>query len=761
MKEVRRELPIFYDASKRRWKRVKFWTVGILLALIALIAVESYRVGSFSDIAYTPDATVDAQKLADEMARTNVPVIGEGPLVRVLQIEGHSARAVYTEDESRKLSTDELSDIGPYRYVIERYGASGNNKRLVLTFDDGPDAAYTPELLDLLSKESVPVTFFVLGNNVVKHPELIERMVREGHGVANHSFTHVDLETAQPTVAEQELNLTRRAIRATSGYDTTLVRPPYVGVGDQSLRNSIHGIVQSQKLGQTVAIYDFDTNDWQHPNGDGSKIPLPPLDGKDHVLLLHDSGGDRRATISYVERLIQEARSKGYTFAAMHSLYPNEKQYFAKAEPSSEDVITVSAVSALTQWPLRITWTLFIMTVLFVFVGLVLYVIFAAVQVRRTRSHTELAESDFAPAVGIIVPAYNEQRVLRKCIKNLQASTYPNIRIIIVDDGSTDGTWSLAKRLARKYPNTKAYRQENAGKAAAINYGIKRTWSPIIVGIDADTMFLPDTVDRLVRHFKDPRVGAVAGMVEVGNLENLLARCQALEYATSISLERTAQAYMRSIMVVPGACGAWRRKAIIDAGKCSSMTLAEDFDLTVAVHTAGYQVIQDNTAISVTEAPSNLRSFARQRFRWAFGNAQVYWKYRGLLFARERTWFNTLVLPLAITSTLGPIVFLPLVGWIAVQNILSGDYLVMTAFLLLLLFFQFVRAMIALRLGGHSMQHLWYVPVSYVLYAPLRIYLLYGTLLKAFRGDAVGWNKFARTGAVTMKPRKRLVASRT
>jgi len=751
--EQKTELPIFFDVTGRRWRRFKIWAAFIFITIVALTTWEAYRVASFDDFKRVPEAATSASQLADSLSHINVPVIGEGPLVRLVKVENRTTvREVFRNSLPRHLGQDDRVIVGKHDYAIERYGVT-HGKRIIMTFDDGPDVIYTNQLLNLLSQEAVPATFFVVGRSVVQHPDIIQRMVREGHGIANHSFTHANLEVIPPAIAEQEVNLTKRTMRAVSGYDSSFFRPPYVGVDDQSLRNSLHGIVVAQKLGYTLALYDYDTKDWQQ-HIEGAAIPMPPFDGRDHVMLMHDGGGDRSATITYVQRLIQEARRHGYSFAAMHSLYPGEKSYFQPMAPSPEDEVTVTAMQAILIWPLQVTFALFSVTVLFVFIGLGLYVVLAIVQKKRTKEYAVLKKSDFSPAVTVVVPAYNEEKVLKSCIVGLRKSAYSNLKIYIVDDGSTDKTWRIARRLEKKYDNVRAFRQENAGKAAAINLAIKRTWSPVIIGVDADTVFLPDTIDRLVRHFKDPSIGAVAGMVQVGNCSNLLTRCQFLEYSTSISLERTAQAYLNAIMVVPGACGAWRRKAIVSAGRYSSVTLAEDCDLTIGIHAAGYKVVQDNTAISMTEAPTDIRSFARQRFRWAFGNAQVYWKYKSLLVHRKRDWLNTFVLPLAIVSTIGPVLFLPLLGVITLQNILHGQYAVLLIFSALSLVFQLVRAFVALRLGNERLSFVWIVPVARLLYGPLRVYLLYGTLLKAFQGEPVGWNKFARVGAALHASRR-------
>ena len=141
----------------------------------------------------------------------------------------------------------------------------------------------------------------------------------------------------------------------------------------------------------------------------------------------------------------------------------------------------------------------------------------------------------------------------------------------------------------------------------------------IVVGLDADTIFPRETIDQLVRHFVDPRVGAVAGNAKVGNRINTLTRWQALEYVTSQNLDRRAFNLLNCITVVPGAVGAWRRELVEELGGFTPLTLAEDADLTIAIVKAGYQVLYDKEAVGLTEAPDTVRGLLRQRFRWMFG----------------------------------------------------------------------------------------------------------------------------------------------
>ena len=207
----------------------------------------------------------------------------------------------------------------------------------------------------------------------------------------------------------------------------------------------------------------------------------------------------------------------------------------------------------------------------------------------------------------MIIAAFNEEKVIVRTIQALLASPYPTLEVIVVDDGSKDDTAGIVRRTFAQEPRVQLLQQENAGKAQALNQGIAQSRGEILIGLDADTLFVPETVSLLVRHFSDPQVGAVAGNIQVGNRNNLWTRLQALEYTISQNFDRRAFAWLNAIGVVPGCVGAWRRSAIEAAGGYTRDTLAEDADLTWRVRKAGWKL--------VTEAPERRSELMKQRYR--------------------------------------------------------------------------------------------------------------------------------------------------
>ena len=228
----------------------------------------------------------------------------------------------------------------------------------------------------------------------------------------------------------------------------------------------------------------------------------------------------------------------------------------------------------------------------------------------------------------------------------------------MVDDGSSDATYRLAADTFAEFPQVRVFSKPNGGKPAALNFGLSRTRAEIVVALDADTVFTRDTITKLIRHFANPRVGAVAGNAKVGNRTNLLTCWQALEYITSQNLDRRAFDRLNCITVVPGAVGAWRRELMEQAGRFTNDTLAEDADLTMAIRKLGYAIVYEDEAVALTEAPDTVRGFIRQRFRWMFGTMQAAWKHADALFRPRHGALGFIAMPNVIIFQ----VFFPLVS---------------------------------------------------------------------------------------------------
>ena len=248
----------------------------------------------------------------------------------------------------------------------------------------------------------------------------------------------------------------------------------------------------------------------------------------------------------------------------------------------------------------------------------------------------ELAHEDFNevyPFVSIVVPAYNEGEVIQSSLSSLLELRYPYYEIIAVDDGSSDDTYEKMRAFEGNHYGVRVsvFRKENSGKADTLNYGIRRSRAPIVVCMDSDSRLAPEALRYAVMHFQDPTVGAVAGNVKVINRHNIWTRLQALEYIEGLNIVRNAQAFFRTVNVIPGPIGIFRRQVLETTGGYESDTFAEDFDMTVKVLADGWKIEYEPKAVAYTEAPEDLLDIIKQRYRWSRGILQALRKQKRLL----------------------------------------------------------------------------------------------------------------------------------
>ncbi len=249
------------------------------------------------------------------------------------------------------------------------------------------------------------------------------------------------------------------------------------------------------------------------------------------------------------------------------------------------------------------------------------------------------------PLISIIVPCFNEEKVIKASLESLIKQTYPKFEILVIDDGSSDDTFLIAKNMEFNHGNIrlKAYKKENGGKANALNFGIQRARGEFFVAVDADSKLSPESLDLMIEYFDDPKIAAVAGSVYVTNTDNIWTKLQALEYIQGLNLVRNGQAYFKLVNIIPGPLGMFRKEMVQKIGLYKDDTFAEDCDLTLRLIEAGYKIDYEIDAISYTEAPEDLLDLLKQRYRWTRGILQAILKHKRKLFAL-RPFSTTLVL---------------------------------------------------------------------------------------------------------------------
>ncbi|MGE5411648.1 MAG: glycosyltransferase [Clostridiales bacterium] len=288
--------------------------------------------------------------------------------------------------------------------------------------------------------------------------------------------------------------------------------------------------------------------------------------------------------------------------------------------------------------------------VIFLFVLLFRYFSILLMAYLNVTKYTVAEKSDYYPFVSIIVPVYNEGKVLRGSIKSLLELDYPNYEIIIVNDGSTDDTKQVGQSLVGFHQGklssvrVSLISKPNGGKSRALNAGIQFSKADFVLCMDGDSQLSTNSLRDGIKHFADPEIGAVAGNVKVMNRKKMITDLQALEYVEGLNMARSAQSFIKLVNIIPGPLGIFRKKAIIDAGWYSSDTFAEDADLTLNIMAAGWKIYYEQNAISFTEAPESLTQLLKQRYRWTRGILQSILKHKKHLINPTINFSNSIVL---------------------------------------------------------------------------------------------------------------------
>ncbi|WP_310570522.1 glycosyltransferase [Gemmatimonas sp.] len=727
-----------------------FWRLGGEDATLWRVLARTGRTGSPSDLRDLPNDGVSV-------------IVGEGEVLAVERQSGRGERSVTVD--ARGYVQGETITKSAGGYLISRGGAG--SRRVALTFDDGPDDRFTAPILDTLKSRHAVASFFVVGRQVQRLPELTRRIVAEGHEIGNHSWSHPDFAGLSEQAISMELAATGRVIEAVTGHRPLLFRPPYIGDASPSTDERLRPMAVANELGYRVAGLEIDSKDWFEDNP--QQIVANALDAlsrkNGRIILLHDAGGDRTSTLAALGPLIDSLRARGYEPTTVAGLLNVSPQAGTPSAPSGEASQRVLNLVALRMASVGETLIVSAFLVALVLGLLRMFGIgtLAALQRFVPRYGRRVEDADYKPMVSVLVPAYNEGRVIARTVRSVLAQEYDAFEVLVIDDGSSDDTADVAAQCSDD-PRLRVVRQVNGGKAAALNNGIAHATGDIIVVIDADTLLVPDAIRHLVHPLADSRVGAVAGNAKVGNRVNLITRWQAVEYVTSQNLDRRAFVMLNCITVVPGAIGAWRRSAVVAAGGFRTDTLAEDQDLTLTLLRGGHRVALADRAVALTEAPETFDALLKQRFRWSFGTLQCAWKHRGALLRPSagalgivglpNIWLFQLLFPLlapaadiALLATIGRLaVETPALGWHAAW-VHAEPVLALYAFFLLI---DTVTAVLGVAFEPEErLSQALLVPLQRLAYRQVLYLALVKAMRAALKGWAPGWGKLERTGHVT------------
>jgi cellulose synthase/poly-beta-1,6-N-acetylglucosamine synthase-like glycosyltransferase/peptidoglycan/xylan/chitin deacetylase (PgdA/CDA1 family) len=713
----------------------------------------------------------------------DLDIEGEGDIMRVTGLPKPGKRTVTIDadekDPRKKLIVDEHMDVYPRTYTVEYYGYHPN--QVAISFDDGPDPKWTPRILDILKQKGVKGTFFLIGAEAAENIGLMQRIAREGNEIGNHTYTHPDISEISQQQTDLQIKLTERLFASKLNVQPLYFRPPYDIDEEPETDDQAAPIVPIQNEGYIVIGSKIDTNDWnEHPRKSPQEIAQSVLDFlqlmktkpqfRGSVILMHDGGGDRSVTVAALPVLIDTLRAHGYTIVPVSALMGKTtadvmpKLTFRQFLRAMPDSVAFSGVQIVGRF---IVYVFFVGDIL---MGARLLLIGVLAIIDRLRKPHAKASPGFNPRVAVLIPAFNEELVIVRTIRSVLNSDYKNLHIIVIDDGSPDRTAEVAREAYAAEiaaGRVQVLSKPNGGKAAALNFALDRLTEEIYVGIDADTVIATDAISKLIPHFEDPRIGAMAGNAKVGNRVNLWTRWQALEYITSQNFERRALDLFHVVTVVPGAIGAWRTAPVKAAGGYPINTVAEDADLTMNLLEQGFRVDYEDRSLAFTEAPIDAKGLMRQRFRWSFGTLQAVWKHRAA-FVRNKA-MGLFALPNILIFQM----FLPLVSPFIDMMFLYGvaNYFIdrhyhplsastasldkLLVFFLGFLIIDFATSSVAFSLerrhpankgDGWLLFHIW---LQRFAYRQVFSIVLFKTLKRAIDGKPFNWDKIQRTAKMS------------
>jgi len=674
-----------------------------------------------------------------------------GTLLLLLLAEGLTVHTTGTSGtppvstgHARALRTnDALFVAGPDGKLVPREAQVG--RRIALTFDDGPDPRWTPEIADTLKRLHVPATFFAVGEHVIEHPGVVADLHRDGFALGNHTFSHADLANAG-SLRDLQISLTESAIAGAAGVRPRFVRPPYSATPAAVDAEQERAYAEIARRGFVIALANFNAEDWQRPGVDEIVRNATPPGKRGGVILMHDGGGDRSETVAALQRLVPELRARGFKFVGLNTLLGASRSHTDPPATSSQRIRGDMLIASLTVARLLTD----VLTALLVPIAILAILRAVAVvglaRLHAARRRRQPRPEGFQAPVSIVVPAYNEAAGIEQAVRSLASSDYPEFEVVVVDDGSTDCTGDLVDSLS--LPGVRVIREPNRGKAEALNTALAAASYDLIAAVDADTVFEPGTLAALVRPFADPGVGAVAGNTKVGNRRSLLGLWQHLDYVTGFNLDRRLYDVLGCMPTVPGAVGAFRKSALLEFGGFSSDTLAEDTDATIALGRRGWRVVYAQDARGFTETPGSLGGLWRQRYRWSFGTMQSVWKHRGAVLRRREGPIGKIGLPYLILFQIALPLLAPLIDVFALYGILFLDPVPVLAYWLGFNLLVIAQGAYAFHLDRERPWPLIALPLQTFAYRQLMYLVVLQSVASALQGLRLRWQHVERSGDI-------------
>ena len=724
--------------------------------------------------------------------------VGRGGVYTLVKEPRNGKLELILSQDSQYIKEVKITE-NPTQGIIEKSGIK--NGKITMTFDDGP-AKNTGKVLDILREFNVKATFFVTGSNILKYPQVAERIMREGHAIGNHSFSHPKFSQLSNSEIDQEVKKTDFIIEELTRVKPKYFRTPYTIYGDIETKQDLEYLKIINKSNLILNEYDIDPNDWNKKDPETLvKETLQKIDNGSQ-LLLHDNGSGEDNTLKALPEIINQIKSRGFSFVAIDEVINQKEQDNKNTDPvfienkNNKNILIPFLpdfkLNNELQTNLSYGHFLFIQFAIAVAILRILIILFSLLyrllifiinKFNGSLQKTDLS-TNFTPPISVLIPCYNEEKVVCNTIASILNANYPEFEVIVIIDGSTDKSLQVVNQYFQDHPQVVILPKVNGGKASALNYGVSHSKYNYVVAMDADTIFEKNALKFLMNHFKDKSVGAVAGNVQVGNdyflmkstnskinfikSFNWLTSCQRVEYIFSQNFDKLSYDTLGCVLVVPGAIGGFRKEALIESGGYKTNTLAEDTDLTINILKNKWIVRYEKNSQSITEAPETLKAFIKQRFRWQYGTLQILFKNMNIIMNFRYGMVGLFATPYMVFSylaiLLSPFVnivfiyyfiryFLSFINNIFVLS--DADILIIQTSLILFFFFavfEVITTIIALLLdkSKNKFQLLFIIPIQILIYRPLISVITFWVIIKSIQGKAQGWGHLKRTGSVSL-----------
>ena len=694
-----------------------------------------------------PDDHFNPAPLLKMTAQKSVQHYGTGEVLRIVDTPHDGSRNIWRDKDG---DYAEQYQAYPSYWVVEHTGGNAG-KEMAITFDDGP-SEYTPAVLDILKQKHVAATFFVVGENAEEFPKYVQREYAEGHTIGNHTYSHPNIAGESEERTKFELSTTLRLIEHDTGHGTKLFRPPYNADSEPMTPSEIVPIKRAQDLNYVTLAESIDPRDWETPTT-ADKIVNEVLAEKDngHLILLHDAGGDRTATIQALPRIIDTLRAQGYTFVPIEKLMSDSRAALMPVpSPEEQRWARVEGEALTTKGTIKkVAGLLFLIAIYLTLGRSLIYGVLAIVEKRKAGKRT--FDPNFRPAVSVVIAAYNEEKVIARTVRSILNNGYPDVEVVVVDDGSKDETLRVLRENFRGEERVRIFTQANAGKSEASesrDCGVAERYP----GRARCRYYFPQ------RDHRD--AGAALLRCEGRGRIGQCARGQQAEVdrrSFSPSSTYTASIWtggalgvLNAITVVPGAVGAWRKDLIVACGGFGNDTLAEDTDITLAIRRLGYEIRYEAAAIAYTEAPETVRALAKQRFRWSFGTLQAAWKHRDATFNPQYGYLGFVALPSIWIFQVLLAALSPFAEVAMIIALFAGNWRIVTLYYFALFGLELLTGVLAYTLERAKPWDLVLLFLQRIFYRYLMYYVLFKSVMYALRGRLVGRGKLERTASMSM-----------